>query len=87
MMKKLDTSIPSMKNMLSRNNSFGSQYRQDEDLSPDHYDSMKIANTEIKLKQRKNTLPYVEMKKQIPRDFKQMLMHGSESYRNVEREN
>ena len=49
-MKKLDTSIPSMKNMLSRNNSFGSQYRQDEDLSPDHYDSMKIANTEIKLK-------------------------------------
>ena len=85
MMKKLDTNIPNMQKQPSRNNSFGNLYRQDDDLGPDHYDSMKIANTE--LKQRKKTLPYVEMKKQKKRDFKEMLMAGSESYRNVENDN
>ena len=47
-MKKLDKSILNMQKVPSRNGSFGNLYRQDEDLSPDHYDSMKIANTELK---------------------------------------
>jgi len=60
-------------------------YRQERDLSPDHYDSVKIANVEL-MGKRKASMPFVDMKKQTKRDFSH-LYAVSEFYRNVQREN
>ena len=53
-------------------------------MSPDFYDSVKIANDQIK--QRKKSSAFVEMKKQTKRDFSK-LWQGSELYKNIQREN
>lgn len=42
-MEKLDLQIPKMRKTTNRKVEFGNMYRQDRDLSPDHYDSVKIA--------------------------------------------
>ena len=59
-------------------------YRQDDDLSPDFHDSVKIAKAE--LKNRKKSSAFVDMKKQKRRDFTQLYM-VNDSYRNVVQEN
>ena len=42
-------------------------YKLDEDLTPDYYDSVKIAKDQLKVK--RNEKPFVDMKKQTKRDL------------------
>ena len=59
-------------------------YRHARDLSPDHYDSVKIAKVDLKL--RKKSTPLVEMKKQTKRDFSKMYQ-TSDFFKNIQRDN
>ena len=59
-------------------------YRREDDFTPDYYDSVKIANDALKIKQKQK--PFVEMKKQTKRDLTK-LWQGSEFYKNVQRDN
>ena len=59
-------------------------YRQDDDLSPDFYDSVKIAK--LAVKNRKKSTVFVDMKKQTKRDFTKLYM-ANDSYKNVIQEN
>ena len=59
-------------------------YRVEDDFTPDYYDSVKIANDALKIKQKQK--PFVEMKKQTKRDLTK-LWQGSEFYKNVQRDN
>ena len=67
-----------------RKASFGNMYRHARDLSPDHYDSVKIAKVDLKL--RKKSTPLVEMKKQSKRDFSKMYQ-TSDFFKNIQRDN
>ena len=69
-MNKLDRGLPNFGKFSDRKASFGNLYRQDRDLSPDHYDSVKIANSQIK--QRKKSECLVDMKKSSKRDMTAM---------------
>ena len=60
-MLKLDKNVPNFTRNTGRKASFGNLYRDDDDLSPDHYDSMKIAKADIK--SRKRSEPFVDMGK------------------------
>ena len=57
----LDKLTPNFKRNTGRKASFGNLYRDDDDLSPDHYDSIKIAKADIK--SRKRSQAFVEMQK------------------------
>ena len=83
-MKTLDRGIPNFRNTTARKTSFGNMYRQDDDLSPDFHDSVKIAKVEIK--NRKKSTVFVDMQKQTKRDFTKLYM-TNDSYKNVVREN
>jgi len=76
--------IPSFGKNSNRTTTWGNMYRHDRDLSPDLYDSVKIANQTIQ--QKRKTSPYVDMKKQKKRDCMEHLK-GNDFYRNVQREN
>ena len=80
--KKID--IPKFGKNSNRNSTWGNMYRHDRDLSPDFYDSVKIANDEIKLKQKRKS--YLDLKKQKKRDCMEHLK-GNDFYRNVQRDN
>ena len=55
---------------VNRKTGFGSMYKQEEDFTPDYYDSVKIADDFLKTKKR--VKPLVDMKKQTKRDFGKM---------------
>ena len=80
--RKLDKLTPNFNRNTGRKASFGNLYRDDNDLSPDHYDSLKIAKADLKSRKRSDA-SFVEMKKQTKRDFTRMLQ-TSDFYRNVE---
>ena len=84
MMKKLDSTAVKLNKVSDRKASFGNMYRQDRDLSPDHYDSVKIAKVDLKL--RKKSTPLVDMKKQTKRDFSKMYQ-TSDFFKNIQRDN
>ena len=60
--KKLDKLTPCFKRNTGRKASFGNLYRDDDDLSPDHYDSIKIAKADIKSRKRSDAT-FVDMRK------------------------
>ena len=60
-MKRLDRGLPKMVRSTDRNGSFGSYFKQEMDFTPDHYNSVKIAEDALKIKQSEK--PYVDMKK------------------------
>ena len=60
-MRKLDKNVPNMNRNTGRKASFGNLYRDEDDLSPDHYDSVKIAKADIKF--RKRSPAHVDIKK------------------------
>ena len=80
----LDKLTPNFNRNTGRKASFGNLYRDDDDLSPDHYDSVKIAKADIK--SRKRSHAFVDMNKQTKRDFSKML-ETSDFYRNVKQQN
>ena len=82
--RRLDRGVTKFTGRTSRNSAFGSMYLQEEDFTPDYYDSVKIAEVANKIKQR--VKPHVDMKKQTKRDFDKLL-RSTEAYRNVERDN
>ena len=43
-MEKQGKSVPKLSKITNRKTSYGNLYRQERDLSPDFYDSVKIAN-------------------------------------------
>ena len=59
--KRFDTGIPKIEKITNRKGAFQSMYRQEPDLTPDFYDSVKIANDTMKT--RKRIKPFVDMKK------------------------
>ena len=65
--KRIDTQITKMHKQTNRKQNFSSMYKLDEDLTPDYYDSVKIATDQIKVK--RNEKPFVDMKKQTKRDL------------------
>lgn len=79
-MEKLDTHIPKMTKMTNRKAEFRNMYRQDRDLSPDHYDSVKIA--QIDLKTKRKTSNFVNMKKASKRDFN-LILNTNAMYKNI----
>ena len=79
-MKRLDKGVTSLKQRTSRQAPFGNMYLQEPDFTPDYYDSIKVAEASNKVKRR--VQPYVNMKKQGKRDFKE-LHHSTDFYRNV----
>jgi hypothetical protein len=83
-MKNLTKTAAKLNKVSDRKASFGNLYRQDRDLSPDHYDSVKIAKVDIKL--RKKSTPLVEMNKQTKRDFSKMYQ-TSDFFKNIQRDN
>lgn len=60
-MKRMNAGIAEMNKQTARTNPFGNMYIQEDDITPDHYDSVKIAEKANKIKPR--TKPYVDMKK------------------------
>ena len=60
--RKLDKLTPNFNRNTGRKASFGNLYRDDDDLSPDHYDSLKIAKADLKSRKRSDA-SFVEMKK------------------------
>lgn len=83
-MAKLDLLSPNLERHTGRRASFGNLYRDDNDLSPDHYDSVKIAKVNLKARKRSDAL--VDMSKQKRRDMNEMLK-TTEFYKNVQRDN
>ena len=53
-------------------------------MSPDHYDSVKIAKYQIS--NRKKSVNLVDMAKESKRDFS-MMLKGNDAYRNIQRDN
>ena len=47
-MRKVDKGIPKIGALTSRKATFGNMYRDDNDLVPDFYDSVKIATADLK---------------------------------------
>ena len=83
-MKRLNAGIATQAKTTNRQSAFANLYRQDEDFTPDYYDSVKIAGDTLKIK--KNEKPFVDMKKQTKRDLSK-LWQGSEFYKNIQRDN
>ena len=84
LMRNLDVGITKFHLATDRTNPFGCIYRQEADYTPDHYDSVKIAAKAEHLK--KQTKPYVNMKKQTKRDFNSLLQK-TDFYKNVLQDN
>ena len=84
-LKRLDRSIPDLNKTTNRKIEFRSMYRQDRDLSPDHYDSVKIAQKELQQTKRK-PVSLVDMKKASKRDFSAMLKTNA-MYKNIQQDN
>mmetsp|Transcript_23037 Transcript_23037/g.30629 ORF Transcript_23037/g.30629 Transcript_23037/m.30629 type:complete len:133 (+) Transcript_23037:1295-1693(+) len=61
LMRRLNRGVTKFEKGTTRSHMFGSLYKQDDDLTPDHYDSIKIAEKAVLNKQR--VKPYVDMKK------------------------
>mmetsp|Transcript_9941 Transcript_9941/g.12387 ORF Transcript_9941/g.12387 Transcript_9941/m.12387 type:complete len:98 (+) Transcript_9941:1490-1783(+) len=83
-MRHLNKGITKFDLRTDRANSFNSLYRQEADYTPDHYDSMKIAEKAERFKRR--TKPHVDMKKQTKRDFDRLLQ-TTDFYKNVLHDN
>lgn len=79
-MNRLDGGVTKFKQRTDRENPFGNLYKQEADFTPDHYDSVKIAEAANKIKNR--TKPHVDMRKQTKRDYTKLL-NGTEFYKNV----
>ena len=60
--KRLNFGIPNFKRTTTRNVMFGNLYKHSMDLTPDHYDSLKVAQKTVQHTKRK-IKPYVDMKK------------------------
>ena len=83
-MARVDAGVPVINRTTNRKVAFGNMYKQEDDFTPDHYDSVKIAHDVLKTKQK--VKPFVDMKKQTKRDFSK-LWKGNDAYQNVLREN
>ena len=81
-MERMDRGIPDMNKTTQRGN-FQSIYRKES--APSYYDSVKVADKHKELvTNKKNSM--VDFKKQTKRNYDAML-HGTEFYRNVQRDN
>ena len=47
-MRKVDKGVPKIGSLTDRKATFGNMYRDDNDLVPDFYDSVKIATADLK---------------------------------------
>ena len=83
-MLRTDAGVPILNKTTNRRAAFGNMYKQEDDFTPDHYDSVKIAQDELKIKHK--IKPFVDMGKQTKRDFTK-LWKGNDAYQNVLREN
>ena len=83
-MNRVDAGVPILNKTTNRKAVFGNMYKQDDDFTPDHYDSVKIATDARKLKQK--VKPFVDMKKQTKRDFTKLWTHN-DAFANVQRDN
>lgn len=51
-MRRLDKGVTNLKQRTNRETTFGNMYLQEPDFTPDHYDSLKIAEAANKIKKR-----------------------------------
>ena len=79
-MKRMDVGIPNITRTTNRKSYFGNMYVQDGDFTPDHYDSVKIANDLLMTKAKVKA--YVNMKKQTKRDYTKLLS-GNDFFANI----
>ena len=83
-MKRLSAGITDIGRATDRKGAWASMYKQEEDFTPDFYDSVKIANDFIKTK--KTTKAHFSMKQQTQRKH-DTLLGKTEFHKNVLREN